>query len=169
MCKGKPSTRGTPAKQVHTGAPSRPSRRRTGFPLWVSGTEPGSTHDLTAARDHALGTLYAAASHGLPTLADGGYEGTGIGVHTPIKRPPDHHVLDADNRTYNPATRTTQPWRTRIRPPHRPVSHRATHHCQPTKNRQHHPSRTRTDPPRTPSGLKLAEITSVRDSIAFVV
>lgn len=35
------------------------------------------------------------------TLADGGYEGTGIGVHTPIKQPPGTQVLDADNRTYN--------------------------------------------------------------------
>lgn len=72
-----------------------------GFPLWVSDVEPGSTHDLTAAREHAVGALYAAASHGLPTLADGGYEGTGIGVHTPIKQPPGNQALDSDNRTYN--------------------------------------------------------------------
>ncbi len=37
----------------------------------------------------------------VPTLADGGYEGTGSGVHTPIKPPPGNQVLDADNRTYN--------------------------------------------------------------------
>ena len=74
----------------------------TGFPLWVSDVEPGSTHDLTAAREHVLGALYWAASQlDLPTLADGGYAGAGIGVHTPIKQPPAGHVLGPDNRTYN--------------------------------------------------------------------
>jgi hypothetical protein len=79
----------------------------TGFPLWVSGVEPGSVHDLTAAREHVLGSLYWAASQlGLPTLADGGYDGTGIGVHTPIKQPADGRPLDADNRTYNALLRS---------------------------------------------------------------
>lgn len=41
-----------------------------GLPVWVSPVEPGSVHDLTAAREHALGALYAAAGAGLPTLAD---------------------------------------------------------------------------------------------------
>jgi hypothetical protein len=74
----------------------------TGFPLWVSDVEPGSVHDLTCAREHVLGALYWAASHlELPTLADGGYDGAGIGVHTPIKQPAGGQVLNADNRTYN--------------------------------------------------------------------
>jgi len=73
----------------------------TGFPLWVSDVEPGSVHDLTAAREHVLAALYAAAARGLPALADGGYDGTGIGVHTPIKQPADGRQLHADNRTYN--------------------------------------------------------------------
>jgi hypothetical protein len=72
-----------------------------GFPLWVSDVEPGSVHDLTAARAHVLGALYAAAAAGLPTLADGGYTGAGIGVFTPVKQPADGQVLDADNRAYN--------------------------------------------------------------------
>lgn len=72
-----------------------------GLPLWGSEVEPGSTHDFTAAREHILGALYAAASRGLPTLADGGYDGAGIGVHTPIKQPPGNQVLDVDNRTRN--------------------------------------------------------------------
>jgi hypothetical protein len=38
---------------------------------------------------------------GRPTLADGGYTGAGIGVHTPIPQPADGRVLDTDNRTYN--------------------------------------------------------------------
>jgi hypothetical protein len=49
-----------------------------GFPLWVAEVEPGSTHDLTAARTHVLAALYwAAAQLDLPTLAAGGYEGAG--------------------------------------------------------------------------------------------
>ena len=59
-------------------------------------------HDLTVAREHVLGALYWAAAHlDLPTLADGGYDGAGIGVHTPIKQPAGDQVLDVDNRTYN--------------------------------------------------------------------
>src|SRR5215472_2769418 len=33
-----------------------------GFPLWVSPVEPGSVHDITAARAHALPALYRAAA-----------------------------------------------------------------------------------------------------------
>jgi hypothetical protein len=36
------------------------------FPLWVSHVEPGSVHDITAARIHALPALYPAAAAGLP-------------------------------------------------------------------------------------------------------
>ncbi|WP_431427722.1 transposase family protein [Actinophytocola sp.] len=74
----------------------------TGFPLWLSEVEPGSTHDITAAREHVLGALYWAYSHlDLPTLADGGYAGAGIGVHTPIKQPAGNQEFDVDNHTYN--------------------------------------------------------------------
>ncbi|WP_026448813.1 transposase family protein [Actinopolyspora mortivallis] len=73
----------------------------SGFPLWASDVEPGSVHDLTAAREHVLPALYAAASRGLPTLADGGYDGSGIGVHTPVKQPAGTQILDVDNRAYN--------------------------------------------------------------------
>ena len=46
--------------------------------------------------------MYWAASRlGLPTLADGGYDGPGIGVHTPVKQPAGDRVLNADNRAYN--------------------------------------------------------------------
>lgn len=69
----------------------------TGFPLWASPVEPGSTHDLTAAREHCLGALYPVAATGTPTLADKGYQGAGIGVLTPVK---GHH-LGVDNRAYN--------------------------------------------------------------------
>jgi DDE superfamily endonuclease len=58
-----------------------------GFPVAVSAVEPGSTHDLAAARrTDFLGALYAAASLlGLPALADKGYDGAGAGIHTPVK------------------------------------------------------------------------------------
>jgi hypothetical protein len=74
-----------------------------GTPLWVSDVEPGTVNDIVAARLHALPALYKAAAHGLPTLADSGYEGAGIGVHTPVKKRPgsSHDALDVDNRTYN--------------------------------------------------------------------
>jgi hypothetical protein len=75
-----------------------------GFPIWVSPVEPGSVHDITAAQQHVLSTLYWAASQlDLPTLADGGYQGASTGVHTIIKRSTTGRgrPLDTDNRTYN--------------------------------------------------------------------
>jgi hypothetical protein len=73
-----------------------------GAPLWISDVLPGSVHDLTAAREQVLGALYWAAAHlDLPTLADPGYDGAGIGVRTPIKQPSGNQVLDIDNRTRN--------------------------------------------------------------------
>jgi DDE superfamily endonuclease len=61
----------------------------TGFALWVSDVRPGSTHDLTAARELVLPTLYPHAARGLPGLADKGYTGAGVGLHVPIKRSPE--------------------------------------------------------------------------------
>lgn len=57
----------------------------TGFPVWTSPVDPGSTHDITCARAHALPALYPAAAAGLPTLTDKGYTGAGIGIHVPLK------------------------------------------------------------------------------------
>ena len=58
----------------------------TGFPIWAASVEPGSTHDSTVARVHALLTLYRAASPGLPALADKGYTGAGTGHPHPPQR-----------------------------------------------------------------------------------
>jgi hypothetical protein len=44
-----------------------------GFPLWVSDVEPGSVHDLTAAREHVLPVLYAGAARGLRCLGERGF------------------------------------------------------------------------------------------------
>ncbi|HEY3035186.1 MAG TPA: transposase family protein [Streptosporangiaceae bacterium] len=78
----------------------------SGFPLWVSDVEPGSVHDLTAARCHALPGLYWAASHDLPALADPGYDGAGIGIHIPVKQPPGGREPDIGNRTSNAVLRS---------------------------------------------------------------
>jgi hypothetical protein len=77
-----------------------------GFPLWVSDAGPGSVHDITAARQHAFAALYAAATDGLPTLADPGYDGAGIGIHTPVKQPAGGRDLDINNRTRNALQRS---------------------------------------------------------------
>jgi hypothetical protein len=77
-----------------------------GFPLWISEAEPGSVHDITAARAHALPDLYRAAAAGLPTLADPGYDGAGIGVHIPVKQPTDGRELDLNTRTRNAIQRS---------------------------------------------------------------
>jgi DDE superfamily endonuclease len=57
----------------------------SGFPAWTSPAEPGSVHDITAAREHVLPALYPAAAAGLPTLTDKGYTGAGIGILVPVK------------------------------------------------------------------------------------
>jgi hypothetical protein len=82
--------------------------RPDGLPIWTSDAAPGHLHDLTCAHQHDLtAALYWAASQlNLPTLADSGYEGTGAGIHTPIKQPANGSQLDADNRTYNSLLRS---------------------------------------------------------------
>lgn len=102
------SVKGKPIDAWYSGKAHQPAGniqgllQADGFPLWVSDVEPGSVHDLTCAREHVLGALYWAASQlDLPTLADGGYDGAGIGVHTPVKQPTSDQALDASNRTYN--------------------------------------------------------------------
>ncbi|PZG48841.1 IS5/IS1182 family transposase [Spongiactinospora gelatinilytica] len=72
-----------------------------GMPLWVSDVEPGSMHDLDAARIHALPGLYPHAARDLPVLADAGYEAAGIGIHTPVKHTGDGRPLDVGTRTRN--------------------------------------------------------------------
>jgi hypothetical protein len=72
-----------------------------GLPAWTSDAEPGHVHDITAARQHAFPLLYRAAASGMPTLADGGYEGAGIGICVPVRNPPGNQQLDPDTRTRN--------------------------------------------------------------------
>jgi DDE superfamily endonuclease len=77
-----------------------------GFPLWVSEVEPGSVHDITAARAHALPALYQAAATDLPALADPGYEGAGIGILIPVRQQPGGRELNVNNRTRNALQRS---------------------------------------------------------------
>ena len=77
-----------------------------GFPLWVSPVEPGSVHDITAARIHALPALYRAAAADVPTLADPGYDGAGIGIHMPARQPTGGRALDTNTRTRNALQRS---------------------------------------------------------------
>ncbi|HEX7160239.1 MAG TPA: transposase family protein [Trebonia sp.] len=77
-----------------------------GLPLWTGPAGPGSVPDIDAARTTALPFLYRAAALGLPCLADGGYQGAGIGVHTPVKSPKTKRgtaprELDENQRTRN--------------------------------------------------------------------
>lgn len=100
----------------------------TGYPIWISPVEPGSTHDLTAARLHALPTLYPAAAAGLPTLTDKGYTGAGIGIHVPTKGTGLHHDQAQRNEAITalraPAERANALLKSTWRPLHRiTVSH----------------------------------------------
>ena len=57
-----------------------------GAPLWLSGVLPGSTHDLTAARELVLPGARPYLKD-LRILADSGYERAGAGVLVPVKKP----------------------------------------------------------------------------------
>ena len=72
-------------------------------PAEVAQAEPGSVHDITAARLHAL---YRAAAGDLPTLADPGYEGVGIGILIPVRQPAGGGGLDINTRTRNAIQRS---------------------------------------------------------------
>jgi hypothetical protein len=75
-----------------------------GVPLWVSDVLPGSTHDLTAARELVLPEARPYLKD-LPVLADSGYEGAGAGVLVPVRKPA-RGELDADTKTRNALLRS---------------------------------------------------------------
>jgi hypothetical protein len=75
-----------------------------GIPLWVSDVLPGSTHDLTAARELVLPGARPYLKD-LPFLADSGYEGAGAGVHVPVKKPRGGE-LDINTKTRNALLRS---------------------------------------------------------------
>ena len=66
--------------------------------MYTGPVEPGSTHDIIAARLHVLPALYRSAWLGMPVLADKGYQGAGIGVPAPTKNPcptPDEEACNS--------------------------------------------------------------------------
>jgi hypothetical protein len=75
-----------------------------GVPLWVSDVLPGSTHDVTAARELVLPQARPYLKD-LPFLADSGYEGAGAGVLVPVKKP-RRGELDINTRTRNALLRS---------------------------------------------------------------
>jgi DDE superfamily endonuclease len=75
-----------------------------GVPLWVSDVLPGSTHDLTAARELVLPEARPYLKD-LTVLADSGYEGAGAGVLVPVKRPA-RGELDVNTKTRNALLRS---------------------------------------------------------------
>ena len=93
-----PAKAGVVLRQTQETRRQRPGPvRSVRIPDWTSPVEPGSTHDITAARTHALPALYPAAAAGLPTLTDKGYTGAGIGIQVPTKG----HNLAPDTATRN--------------------------------------------------------------------
>lgn len=77
-----------------------------GVPLWVSDVLPGSTHDITAARDLVLPGLRPYLRE-MPCLADSGYQGAGAGVHVPVRKPRKGD-LDVNTKTRNILLRGTR-------------------------------------------------------------
>jgi hypothetical protein len=94
-------------KRRDFGANIQAIMRPDGLPLWTSDAAPGHLHDLTCAESHDItGALcWAAARLNLPTLADSGYEGAGIGIHVPVKQPAEGQ-LAVNNRAYNTLLRS---------------------------------------------------------------
>jgi hypothetical protein len=133
-----------------------------GSPLRVSEVEPGSVHDITAARAHAFPALDQGAAHDLPTLAGPGYEGAGIGIHIPVKqRPAARTSIRYPHPQRHPAI-FALPGRTRVRPAQPALAHPPAHHRQPQQNRRHRPRRPRPHPFRARlHHMKFSEITSV--------
>ena len=75
-----------------------------GVPVWVSEVSPGSTHDLTAARELVLPEARPYLTI-LPCLADSGFEGAGAGVLVPVRKPRNGE-LDTDTKTRNALLRS---------------------------------------------------------------
>lgn len=106
--KGKPIDAWYSGKHRDFGANIQAVFRPDGLPVWTSDALPGHLHDLTCTQQQGIdGALYWAASQlDLPTLADAGYDGTGKGIHTPVKQPTDGGQLGPDNRTHNTLLRS---------------------------------------------------------------
>lgn len=76
-------------KHKHHGGNVQVIAAPDGWPLWVSPVRPGREHDTTCARAHGLVDALnrLAATLGVPTLTDLGYENAGPGFRHPVKKP----------------------------------------------------------------------------------
>ena len=84
--------------------------RPDGLPIWVSDVAPGHLHDLTVSRDCGVTAAlnWAASQLDLPTLADSGYEGAGLGIKVPFTQPAGGQVLAPDNQAYHALHKATR-------------------------------------------------------------
>ena len=124
-----------------------------GFPLWVSDVRPGLTHDLTAARELVLPTLYPHAARGLPGLADKSYTGAGVGIHVPLKRSPEG-PLHINNRCYNQLITALRAPTERGNHPARPLARPRPGHRVPAAHRRNRRGGTRVDLTRPPMTVR---------------
>jgi DDE superfamily endonuclease len=122
-----------------------------GFPVAVSDVEPGSTHDLAAARRTGFpGALYAAAALlGLPALADKGYDGAGVLTpdQGPRPAPGQPHPQPADRLSVRLG-------RTRDRAAQDSLEGAGPHPIVPSADRRHRQSSARPDPRRATNPLR---------------
>ncbi|MFH9733926.1 transposase family protein [Streptomyces sp. NPDC017260] len=77
-----------------------------GWPIWVSPVRPGREHDITCARTHGLVEALNrfAATLGIPTLTDLGYENAADGFRHPVKKPKGGELAEWQ-RTFNAVIR----------------------------------------------------------------
>jgi hypothetical protein len=102
--KGKEIDKWYSGKAHHAGGNVQALAAPGGVPLWVSDVLPGSTHDLTAARELVLPEARPYLRD-LPFLADSGYEGAGAGVLVPVRKPA-RGELDVNTKTRNALLRS---------------------------------------------------------------
>ncbi len=154
------SISGTPARRTGPPGTCRRWPRRAASRNRVSDVVPGSTHDLTAARELVLPEARPYLKD-LPILADSRYEGAGAGVLVPVKKPA-RGELDPDTKPQRAAALPALPGRTRLRADVPAVARPAADYGQPEHDRRHHEIRARPRAIRTQDDqLKVTEKTSV--------
>ena len=107
-----------------------------GVPLWVLDAPPGSTHDLTAARELVLPEARPYLKD-LPVLADSGYEGAGAGVHVPVRKPARRRTRYRYENPQRAPAIPALPGRTRLRPGVPAVAGHPARQPQPDNHRRH--------------------------------
>jgi hypothetical protein len=85
-------------KHKHHGGNVQVIAAPDGWPIWVSPVRPGREHDATCARAHGLVDALnrLAATLGIPTLTDLGYENAEPGFRHPVKKPKGRELAEPD-------------------------------------------------------------------------